>query len=849
MKTFKPILSILLLLALPLLAPAQTRKTYDLYADYGLMALHSKLKLQNLGSLAQMQAKFPKSYARCSGLGWTDAKWLSLTYFDGAWQDAVYQGQGGGQPITGFLASQNHVIVPFGEYWQTIPAEFSGGEYIGKGVAYVAEGQESVNTKLVLWHEYWNGDPADRNCLQSGTIAVAGNIGYVEGTTIRGFSLEGRQNAVPTQVFRSCGIRMSKPGEVTTTDEVYARNFRTYGIDVSGATPTHLGNISAFDNVIAGVGCEGCWGSTVSIDVISGDDNGALVSSTHSPAGGTGGGTWNIGLMKVETCVASDGRAWRGQVPGVFQGQFAVNVGAVNASAGGCDIDALFVVSGAQPNGNPQSSGLKVGMAKGFNYQTAVHDTKNLKRWSVPADYTAFGFEWSSRSSGLFSSITTINSAAACSVRVDFIRGAGSPSHTTCAPYRYILDGPPRAATVSYLDAQEEPDPPVAGSWSCGAYGAWSACGADSTRTRTRTCECLPAGSECVDAMPATSESEACFPPVVGPPAAGISPSNVLVVYNTAESGSQAMANAYATAWGIAGGNVIGVNLGTAEELASVSILNTARNAINAANKQWTVLAMSRPSRYTGGQSITSAITFGARSVSGLTQSVFYNYSGVTPRTDKGAAPSALLLSPNYIRRTAHRTDPTGQALMHLAKDSPSQGNLRGSARASQTATGVTKWDLRSTAIGGGVNACNWINQDCFLSQYRPGATAIIAAYQSMFYLGSPGAAAWAPGFYGDHVTSFGGYLPVINSDYQNSQGQTALTYHLDKGASFSVGSVSEPWQGSSGSLAQQFVDVSIFHPLFKGGKPVGTAAWAAVKNPDRMLFAGDPMCAPFNVP
>ena len=60
---------------------------------------------------------------------------------------------------------------------------------------------------------------------------------------------------------------------------------------------------------------------------------------------------------------------------------------------------------------------------------------------------------------------------------------------------------------------------------------------------------------------------------------------------------------------------------------------------------------------------------------------------------------------------------------------------------------------------------------------------------------------------------------------------------------------MSEPWQGSSGSLAQQFVDVSIFHPLFKGGKPVGTAAWAAVKNPDRMLFAGDPMCAPFNVP
>jgi hypothetical protein len=64
------------------------------------------------------------------------------------------------------------------------------------------------------------------------------------------------------------------------------------------------------------------------------------------------------------------------------------------------------------------------------------------------------------------------------------------------------------------------------------------------------------------------------------------------------------------------------------------------------------------------------------------------------------------------------------------------------------------------------------------------------------------------------------------------------------------AGTVVEPWQDSSGnspgSLVEQFVDVRIFHPLFIGGSPVGVAAWASVKCPDRTLFVGDLMAAPF---
>ncbi len=146
-------------------ASAQTRKAYDLRADYGLTEMQSKLQLSSLGTLDAAKAKYPRAYARLSGLGWSDAKFLTLSAFDAAWMDAVYQGQGGGQPITGVLNSQNHVNVPPGRYWQTVVAEFSGGEYTGAGTGFVGDNSLSINTELVLWHEAWNGDPNERHCL------------------------------------------------------------------------------------------------------------------------------------------------------------------------------------------------------------------------------------------------------------------------------------------------------------------------------------------------------------------------------------------------------------------------------------------------------------------------------------------------------------------------------------------------------------------------------------------------------------------------------------------------------------------------------------------------------------
>jgi len=312
------------------------------------------------------------------------------------------------------------------------------------------------------------------------------------------------------------------------------------------------------------------------------------------------------------------------------------------------------------------------------------------------------------------------------------------------------------------------------------------------------------------------------------------------VVWNSSDTRTQAWATAYATAWGIPSANVISVNAGTSHD-ASTTTATAIRTAIQAKVKQYTVLAWEYPSRV-GAQSITSLVTFGPRNVSSLTVSPLYNYTGTKPRTDKGVAPSALLVSDQYIRKDANRTKPQGQAILLLANDQT--GTPRGSARASQQPAGVRVIDCRNNpSIGKGENPCNTISNNCYVTANKPGTTPIVAGYQSNYVLSDPGNAVWAKGFYGDHVTSFGGYLPGgAAPKYINAQNQTALTYHLDKGASFSVGTVSEP----NSSLPQQFVNVSIFHPLFLSGKPVGVAAWASVQCPDRALMAGDLLCSPY---
>ncbi len=148
---------------------------------------------------------------------------------------------------------------------------------------------------------------------------------------------------------------------------------------------------------------------------------------------------------------------------------------------------------------------------------------------------------------------------------------------------------------------------------------------------------------------------------------------------------------------------------------------------------------------------------------------------------------------------------------MLLANDAT--GAPRGIARKGQTATGVTVWDNTvpikrpgkpDFTMGKGLNSCNYISTLCFLDVRRPSTVPILAAYQSMYELGDAGAVGLGQGFLRRSRHELR-RLPSGRRGpaYTGTAGQTALTYHLEKGASFSVGSVSEPWQGSDGSTGK----------------------------------------------
>lgn len=78
-------------------ASAQTRKAYDLGADFGLTHLQSKMQVRNLvADTNAAKARYPQFYARRRNLGKTGAQFMNLSAFDAAFGEAVWQGQGGG---------------------------------------------------------------------------------------------------------------------------------------------------------------------------------------------------------------------------------------------------------------------------------------------------------------------------------------------------------------------------------------------------------------------------------------------------------------------------------------------------------------------------------------------------------------------------------------------------------------------------------------------------------------------------------------------------------------------------------------------------------------------------------
>jgi hypothetical protein len=805
------------------------RKTFYIDADFPEMSHANGTKtLAEAGITGS--TKYPSAFR-----WWTiilaqpAATFQNLTVASAVLNEAHYAGNGAGFALGTQSTSRNNVErIPGGVYMVNVGITVLQGRFIGGGTSIGLNGNAS--TELVYDHARWMDPRPIRAVILS---ANWGTSTYLESCYISEIRVNGRGPHWKDATYDQHGIALQIMGETAAIGRVYVENCNGHGVWVNGAGPGRIEHLTTFDNALAGLyatseksgGTNGNSLGFLEVQHISGDNNAWVVLNRQGPA-------MSIGYLKNEDGLSAQrGRPRKGgpciEAWGWVNIYAAQVTHAINGASG-----PAFVV-----NSTANKSRLRVeqysAVANNANVDQGssalLMDLRSKQVWR-PAnqnaqDVTVMDFTWTAL--GTASTFTCSEPMGVISHNFTTRPGLA----TTYAGYNYAAGTPVWDPTGGTVVTPPTPTPCTF------TYGAWSAC-VNGQQTRFATAS--PTG--CVGSAPLDSLSRSCT--VTPPPstASGINPADVCVVVNTNDPTSAAMATAYMSAWGIPLANLVNVSLGTGEDLTNATTLNTARTAINAKGRQFTVLAFSVPSRYAGQQSITSAITFGNRSVSNMTVSSLYQYTGMMPRNDKGVAPAVLLRSANYIRRDAHGTRPTGQSILVLAKDQ--SGTPRGSARAAQGITGVTVWDNRSLSnVGTGGNACNWISNDCWVSTRKPGTTPIIAGYQSMFQLGADGGAVWAKGYYGDHVTSTGGTLPT-------GAGQTPLTYHLDRGASMTAGTVVEPWQdrsgNSPGSLVEQFVDVRIFHPLFIGGSPVGVAVWAAVKCPDRTLFVGDLMCAPF---
>lgn len=792
---------------------------------------------------AQAEARLPNAYKWWTIIaGQTPASFLTMTIFPACENEVVWAGNGSGFAPGNQCTSRNSFDASgvYGTYMVNVACRIFQGKLIGAGTS-IGSDKGNASTELRYDHARWQDFAPIRAIILSTNW---GTSDYLESVLITGFRITGGAPGWLDPSYTQHGIALRMMGETAAIERCYVNDHNGNGIWVNGSGPGHIQHVSCFDNNEAGIyvtndktgGTAGNSLGMLTIMHCSFDNNARQIYNIR-------GGAMAIFYIKSEYALsATRGKPNKAGPVLEAHGWNDITIDHITDSHGSVPAGAAFVLE----------TTANVSRVTINHYsQIATNDNVNIGRSALIADprakkvwqtanpntakYNPITIDW--RASGNSSTVTCTEPLVESVFNGTTRLGVG----TTYASYNYP------AGTPVWDPTGGSTPPPVPGTWSCTPYGTWSAC-SNSTQSRTRTCTCT--GGTCADPKPAESETQPCTvtPPPTG---SGIDPNDVLVVSNSADSRTAAWATAYATAWGIPSANVISVNAGTSHD-ASTTVATAIRTLTESKAKQYTVLAWEYPSRV-GSQSITSLVTFGPRNVSSLIVSPLYNYTGTKPRTDKGVAPSALLVSNAYIRKDADGTRPTGQSILLLAADAPSEtpANPRGIVRKGQTATGVIVWDNTvpiprpgytppkpDYTMGGGVNPCNWLSKSCYLPERKP-TGPIVAGYQSMSTLGDDGGLVWAKGFYGDHVTSWGGYLPNGNA------GQTPLTYHLERGASFSVGSVSEPWQ-SLDAMKKQFVNASIFHPLFMAGKPVGVAAWASVQCPDRMLMAGDLLSAPF---
>ena len=495
---------------------------YSLVWTDGYKTLQQKWVTEGGQTVAYVKANIvPNLFNRFNNLGWSDAEVMAMDLLPAYWNDAVLSGQGGGQPITNRITSNNGIYAPFGSYYVNFPCIVDGGEYYGAGTGYagIPSGQVSTNTTLIYDRAGWIGGLGgthldgqytasggvltdiifdERNLIQTTTWQMlSGSNSYTESGHVDGFRLVG-DNAdwyIGAQPI-SNGMGMWDMGETWTVGRIFAESFNGYGIKCVRGTPATFGELSLFVNALGGINFCGSSLGTATINVLSGDDNPALIVQT------AGYGRLAGGTITVKLCKSESGK----RVPNkgqIILWQQDPCVGLVTFEGAQADmnyqfLDAQFVV---KPNLTAATFMLHVKFA-GWNLRTTIHDVSNQKRWAA-LPYRQECLTYVNRDNnggtvfdcalGVMLNSSPVNAPDRLGMVVNngvFNYAAGTP------PYSITGGGAP-------------PPPPPSCTWVTGVWGSWGAClGGFETATRSVTSSVV--GCTPLTVQPATDTTRVC---------------------------------------------------------------------------------------------------------------------------------------------------------------------------------------------------------------------------------------------------------------------------------------------------------------------------------------------------
>ncbi len=329
-----------------------------------------------------------------------------------------------------------------------------------------------------------------------------------------------------------------------------------------------------------------------------------------------------------------------------------------------------------------------------------------------------------------------------------------------------------------------------------------------------------------------------------------VGPATLALLVAAGDATSEAVALAYQRAHGIPDAHVVRVPVATDRDSLDVTTFTTLRQAVavQLGNEvQATLVTWSRPSRVQGStctMGLTSALTFGydTRWCGGCRRtadSPYYNSTTTRPWTDLQLRPSMMLGAATLA--DAEALIARGQATVGLIarRTAPVAGWLMRTNDATRSVRWPDFEQLATTtdptnATASGV-AWHYVdNSTSLTSNLVSNQTDLMFYLTGLAKVGQLQSNTYLPGAVADHLTSYGGLLPLAN-------GQMPATDWLAAGLTGSYGTVEEPcnWQ-------EKFPRASVLARHYRAGQTLIEAYWKSVRWPGQGLFVGDPLARPW---